>query len=55
MNTADPKNSTRSIEDPSFGTSRFSARPAKKAPMIGSIPKTSARAAIASSATITTT
>jgi hypothetical protein len=40
--TALPKKSIRSISGPSFGTSRFSARPAKKAPTIGSMPKTSA-------------
>src|SRR5204863_461811 len=52
--TAEPKNSTRSMEGPSFGTSRLRASPAKKAPTIPSIPKTSASIAMKSSATMIT-
>lgn len=42
MNSAPPKNSTRSIRGPPLGTSRFRARPAKNAP---TIPTTSATTA----------
>ncbi len=42
MSSADPKNSMRSMNSPSFGTNRFRARPAKNAPTIDSMPNTSA-------------
>ena len=54
MNTAAPKNSIRSIEGPSFGTRRLSARPAKNAPTMPSMPKTCASIAMRSSATMIT-
>ena len=41
MSRVEPKNSMRSMNSPSFGTRRFSARPAKKAPTIASMPTTS--------------
>ena len=42
MNSAAPKNSIRSISGPPLGTSRLSARPAKNAPTMPSMPPTSA-------------
>ena len=42
MNSAAPKNSMRSISGPPLGTSRLSASPAKNAPMIPSMPPSSA-------------
>ena len=43
--TAAPKKSIRSMSGPSFGTSRFIARPAKNAPTIPSMPNVSATTA----------
>ncbi len=38
ISSADPKNSMRSMNSPSLGTMRFSARPQKKAPTMPSMP-----------------
>ena len=49
-NSAEPKKSIRLISGPSFGTSRFIASPAKKAPTMPSIWNVSATTAAARNA-----
>jgi len=53
MNRVAPMKSMRSMSAPPFGTLRLSARPARNAPTIASMPMTSASEATTNSATMT--